>query len=298
MSPVAAAASLTESHVLEQGSQRSRPFPPSFLYTRAMPRTNRSFPAPADAGQAPLVRTGGGRRTLEFTPGDIQSEMLLARPHALVLAYSRAMMCFALFVPRPRHILMVGLGGGSLAKFCYRHFPRARITVVELRADVIALRDQFCVPPDDARFRVVHAEGAGYIGALARSADVLIVDGFDAGGLAPALGTARFYADCRRALRPGGVLVANIFSYDPQFGALYARLRDAFGGKVCSLDGAAGNNRILFAVSAPADAGALAARALRVQRLLARRSGLCAGLLNRLLVRAVVAWLGRRGAAG
>jgi spermidine synthase len=251
--------------------------------------------APAAAGAAPLVRTGGGRRTLEFTAGDIQSEMLLARPHALVLAYSRAMMCFALFVPRPRHILMVGLGGGSLAKFCYRHFPHSRITVVELRADVIALREQFCVPPDDARFRVVHADAADYIGAVPRSADVLIVDGFDAGGLPPALGTARFYGGCRRALRPGGVLVANIFSYDPQFGQLYARLSHAFGGRVCSLDGAAGNNRILFAVKR-AGAGK-AAHALRVQRLFARHSGLCARLLNRLLVRAVVAWLGRYGAA-
>jgi spermidine synthase len=261
-----------------------------------MPRTNPSFPAPADASVAPLVRTGGGRRTLEFTPGEIQSEMLLARPHALVLAYSRAMMCFALFVPQPRHILMVGLGGGSLAKFCYRHFPRSRITVVELRADVIALRDQFCVPPDDARFRVVHADAADYIGAVPGSADVLVVDGFDARGLPAALGTARFYAGCRRALRPGGVLVANIFSYDPEFGALRERLRRAFGGTVCSLDGAAGNNRILFAVRTAADGGR-AMRALRVQRLLARRSGPCARLLNRLLVRAVVAWLGRRGAA-
>src|SRR5690349_7442320 len=106
-------------------------------------------PAPPEA--PPLVRTRGGRRTLEFVPGDVQSEMRLARPDDLVLAYARAMMCFALFVPRPRHILMVGLGGGSLAKFCYRHFPYARITVVELRADVIALRGQFRVPPDDQR---------------------------------------------------------------------------------------------------------------------------------------------------
>jgi spermidine synthase len=89
----------------------------------------------------PRVRTRGDRRTLEFQGGDIQSEMLLSNPDALVLDYARAMMCFALFAPRPRHILMVGLGGGSLAKFCYRHFPDARITVLEISAEVIALRD-------------------------------------------------------------------------------------------------------------------------------------------------------------
>jgi spermidine synthase len=214
-----------------------------------------------------------------------------------MLAYTRAMMCFALFVPRPRHILMVGLGGGSLAKFCYRHFPQARITVVELRADVIALRAQFCVPPDDARFRVVHGDATAVLAGMHESVDVLVVDGFDAAGLPPALGSSRFYADCRRALRHGGVLVANIFSYDPLYPAMLGRLRLVFGDRVSWLDKVAGNNRILFAVKAPLDAGAdpgAAGRALEVQRWMARRNGLGLGWLNRLLVRGVLAWLACR----
>ena len=108
----------------------------------------------------PLVHTRGDRRTLEFTPGMIQSEMKLSAPDRLMLHYARAMMCFTLFKPKPRHILMVGLGGGSLVKFCHRHLPDSSITVLELRADVIALRQQFMIPPDDARLRVIHADAA------------------------------------------------------------------------------------------------------------------------------------------
>jgi spermidine synthase len=247
-------------------------------------------PSPRIEARAPLVRTERGRRTLEFAPGDVQSEMQLARPHALVLAYLRAMMCFSLFVPRPRHIVMIGLGGGSLAKFCYRHFPHARITVVEVRADVIALRDAFHVPPDDTRFRVVHADGADYVARFPASADVLLVDGFDAAGLPPALGSAGFYAACRRMLVGGGVLVANVFSYDPDYRALVARLAAAFDGHLARFDGIAGNNHLLFAVRAGAGRG----RALRVLRLVGRRQGLGAPALNRLLARLVVAWLARR----
>ncbi|MCC6072955.1 fused MFS/spermidine synthase [Massilia sp. GCM10020059] len=249
----------------------------------AMPPTDFSLPA------APIVATRGGRRTLEFAPGEVQSEMLLSDPDALVLAYCRAIMCFALFVPRPRHIVMVGLGGGSLAKFCYRHFPQARITVVEVRADVIALRSQFHVPPDDWRFEVVHADAASYLACMPASADVLVVDGFDAQGLPPELGSARFYADCRRALRDGGVMVANIFSYDSHYAAMTERLRLAFDDRVCRFDKVAGNNRILFAVKAPL-AGA-PPRSLRAQRLVARHNGLGAGWLNRLLARIVVTFL-------
>ncbi|MEX5744361.1 fused MFS/spermidine synthase [Massilia sp. X63] len=255
------------------------------------------LPPTSSTPPAPIVSTRGDRRTLEFTPGDIQSEMRLSRPGALVLSYARAMMCFALLAPRPRHIVMVGLGGGSLAKFCHRYFPRARITVLEVRADVIALRDQFQVPPDDARLRVLHCDAAAWLAHTdAAVADVLLVDGFDAAGLPPALSSAAFYAHCRRALRPGGVLVANIFTYDPDYVSAVQRLQAAFDGAVCWLAGIAGNNQILFAQRAP-PAGAAPGHSLRCLHFLRDRlgnRGLGAASLNRLLARVVVAWLSKR----
>ena len=251
------------------------------------------MPAPLDQpdfldDRPPLVRTAGGRRTLEFTPGDVQSEMLLARPDALVLDYTRAMMCFALFAPDPRHIVMVGLGGGSLAKFCHRHFPRARITVLEIRADVIALRETFRLPPDDARLRVVHCDAADYLARAPGGCDVLLVDGFDSQGLPSTLASGAFYAACRRALHPGGVLVANIFSYDPQYPAALRRLRATFDGRLAWFARIAGNNRILFAMRPDP---AVPSQGERRLARLARKDGRGLGWSNRLLARLVVAWL-------
>ncbi|MES2263210.1 MAG: fused MFS/spermidine synthase [Pseudomonadota bacterium] len=238
---------------------------------------------------APVVHTRGGLRSLEFKPGMVQSEMSLADPHRLTLAYARAMMCFVLFQPRPAHIVMVGLGGGSLAKFCHRYLPHSRITVLELRADVIALREQFAIPPDDARFRIIEADAAHYMRQLRDSVDVLLLDGFDESGLPPALGSARFYADCRRALRNDGVLVANIFSYDPHYGAMLRRLRQCFRQRICWFDGIAGNNRLIFAIkTAEPGAPASPAPALRMQQRIARRRGLGLALANRWLARWIV----------
>ncbi|MCA1856488.1 transferase spermidine synthase [Massilia oculi] len=254
------------------------------------------MPAPPElpSPPPPIVSTRGDRRTLEFTPGDIQSEMRLSRPASLVLAYARAMMCFALLVPRPRHIVMVGLGGGSLAKFCHRHLAEARITVLEVRADVIALRGQFGVPPDDARLRVLQADAANWLAEAPGSAcDVLLVDGFDATGLPPGLSNARFYADCRRALRPGGVLVANMFDYDPDYVTALQRLQAAFDGQVCWLRGIAGSNQILFA-QRPAVRSATPGAILRLLRDGCRNRGLGVGALNRLLARLVLVWLAWR----
>ena len=243
----------------------------------------------------PLVRTAGGRRTLEFTLGDIQSEMLLSRPDALVLDYTRAMMCFALFATDPRHIVMVGLGGGSLAKFCHRHFPRARITVLEIRADVIALRETFRLPPDGPRLRVLHCDAADYLARTQERCDVLLVDGFDSRGVPARLTSSAFYAACRRALHPGGVLVANIFTYDPQYAPTLQRLRATFDGRLAWFTRIAGNNRILFALR-PAGPAHSPGTGQRLLERLARRQGVGLGWSNRLLARLLVAWLARRRA--
>ena len=80
---------------------------------------------------APFVVNVDGVRSLHFTMGEVQSSMRTDRPDELELDYTRTMMGFLLLNPQPRAIAMIGLGGGSLAKFCHRHLPSARITAVE-----------------------------------------------------------------------------------------------------------------------------------------------------------------------
>ncbi len=238
----------------------------------------------------PIVYTDGDRRCLMFADGMIQSEMLLSDPNRLTLAYTRAMMCFVLFQPVPRDMLIVGLGGGSLVKFCLQYLPDVRITVLEIDEQVIALRDAFSIPPDSERLRVVHADASQYIATLAAKVDVLIIDGFDAQGQPASLASADFYYACRRAMRPAGVVVVNVHSSDPDYAGITRRLRIAFEGKVCRFKAIAPHNHIFFAV-APA---AGFTRAHLLQRFLARTRGF-GGELNRMLARAVVARLRRRG---
>ena len=150
------------------------------------------------------------------------------------------------------------------------------------------------MPPDSARFTIVHADAADWLAAHPGSADVLLVDGFDATGLPPRLADAAFYMDCRRLLRPGGVLVSNVFTYDPRYRDVLAALDAVFAGRTCWFDKVAGNNRIVYALHLPDDAGPdHHATARRLARL-ARRHGLGLGLLNRLCVRLVVAGIAAR----
>src|SRR5471030_3192506 len=73
----------------------------------------------------PFIGESAQERTLYFSLDNIQSRMRLDDPWALDLSYTRKVMSFLLFRAAPRRILMVGLGGGSLAKYCYRYLPLA-----------------------------------------------------------------------------------------------------------------------------------------------------------------------------
>lgn len=109
------------------------------------------------------------------------------QPDALDLRYTQKMMAFLLFNEKPEHIVMLGLGGGSLAKYCYRHLPNARISVVEINPEVIALRSYFNIPQDDSRFQVVCGDGARFIAEEKAPIDVLLIDAFDEQGIAPSM---------------------------------------------------------------------------------------------------------------
>lgn len=186
-------------------------------------------------------------RRMHFTNDATQSAMLFADPDALIAQYMRKMMGFLLFNPNPRHIVMLGLGGGSLPKFCYRHLPRSQITVVEINEDVIALREEFCVPKDDERFRVVHDDGARYVERLDEQMDVLLIDAFDADGIAPSLAKSDFYACAARQLTENGVLVMNYWGPCERYVDNLAQARAAFGDSLLLVPVAGDVNVLLFA---------------------------------------------------
>ena len=193
-----------------------------------------------------------GMRVLHLGSQAIQSAMRVSRPWDLELAYTRAMMGFLMFSPMPQEVLMIGLGGGSLAKFISRRRPQTRITAVEIDPRVIAAaRTHFELPPNDATLNVIEGDGALYVRQHPASADIILLDGFDAGNQVEALATQTFYAACRRVLRPGGVLVVNLWGRDSNFAEYLARLSRAFDGEVGWISVQNQTNVIVFGFAEP-----------------------------------------------
>lgn len=189
--------------------------------------------------------------TLYFSLGLVQSTMRISQPDTLDLAYTRKMMAFLLFYPRPKGILLLGLGGGSLAKFCYRHLPRSDITAVEINPHVVAFRHAFRIPDDNERFRIHCADAATFITSHTARTDIILVDAFDGIGIAPELANPSFYAEAHDRLSANGILVMNLAGDKAGYDDPLAQLAHVFDDRVLSMKVRDGGNQIAFAFKNP-----------------------------------------------
>ncbi|MES2041412.1 MAG: fused MFS/spermidine synthase [Pseudomonadota bacterium] len=209
----------------------------SSLFLKQVPATEREHIRHLEELQKahegrPFHFDDGNLRIMYLNPKCMQSAMKLDVPDELVCAYSRTVMGLLMFQPQPRHILLIGLGGGSLVKYCYRHLPDCRITVLEINADVIAMRELFMLPPDDERLRVIHCDAVTHLQANTYDADVLLLDAYDENGLVTDLNTAKFYAICHANLVANGIMVANVWGKPSVLAGMLSRLRQQFARQV------------------------------------------------------------------
>lgn len=195
----------------------------------------------------PFVIDDGERRYLYFNVRLMQSAMCIRKPNALELRYTQKMMSFLLFNPRPKRIVLIGLGGGSLIKFCHDQLPAAHLTAVELDPHVIALRDAFLLPPDGPRLLVVQTDGRQYLEEAEKGVDVLLVDAFDKAGFAPNLANRAFLDAAWGKLSGHGVLVMNLAGDRDSYAGLIGDAMHVFDDQVILVSVPEDGNHILLA---------------------------------------------------
>ncbi len=159
-----------------------------------------------------------GIRSLHFGTAARQSCMMLADPSRLCIPYERVIMTLLLFKPAPARVLMIGLGGGSMARFLLQHCEHTRIDVVELRPLVVEVARRYFSLPNDPRLHISTGCGAQHVAARQLEDrgryDVILVDAYQGGGMAPEVSSAEFFMHCRNLLRDDGLLAINLWRFD------------------------------------------------------------------------------------
>jgi len=210
-------------------------------------------------------------RSLHLGSETVQSSMDIDDPERLVLSYSRSMMGWLLFNDEPRHILQIGLGGGSFARWIDFYLRDAKSVAVDINPQVIAVaRAFFELPEEGERFEIVEGDGADYVKVLRESTDAILVDGFDGFQIVDVLTTEEFFEDCKRALTPNGVFVTNWWSGDIRYVSFLERLLSVFEGRVLELPASTHGNVAVMAFKQSPSPARLDALAKRAEQLEAR----------------------------
>lgn len=111
-----------------------------------------------------------------------------------------------------KDVLIVGGGDCGIAEEVLKHRSVERLAQVEIDASVLEFArrhfPEFTTPVfADRRFDSVIGDGARYVAETDRRFDAIIVDSTDPQGPGAVLFTFDFYKNCKRCLKPGGVLV-------------------------------------------------------------------------------------------
>jgi spermidine synthase len=209
-----------------------------------------------------------GVRYLHFGTEWVQGAMRIRKPDWPELEYAQQMMAWMLYIEAPGAIAQLGLGTASLTKFCYRNFPDASVTAVELNASVIAIcESMFKLPPNDERLKVLEMDALDFVGDPANlgAFDVLQCDLYDATARGPVLDTPEFYRSCSACLAPGGIMTVNLFGDHPSYAKNIKAMKYGFDHVICLPEVHDGNVVALCFKSRPAvNADALAARAAQI----------------------------------
>ncbi len=177
----------------------------------------------------------GAVRHLHLDSVWIQGSMLIDSPQVLVHQYIQRMMAWLLFVDPTsvtrRRAMQLGLGAGSLTKFCHKVL-RMQTVAIELNPKVLtACRGWFKLPAENARLQVVLADAAQEIRDPRwwGTVDALQIDLYDHDAAAPVLDSEAFYADCRRLLTEDGCLAVNLFGRASSYARSVEKIAAAFG---------------------------------------------------------------------
>lgn len=167
-------------------------------------------------------------RVLTFNSVFEQSKIDRRYPQVPVHEYSRAMLLPAAF-NTPRHVTILGLGGGVMASAFLHLFPECTVHAVELRQVVLDVAREYFGLPNSERLKVTIADARNALNdAPGASTDLILADLYSADRMSPAQAQRQFVESCSRALRPGGWLVLNYHRTPDPDGVYFRQLKKHF----------------------------------------------------------------------
>lgn len=198
--------------------------------------------------QVPVeISEHNGIRSMHIGTDTTQSSMNIKDPFALELNYTKAMALSMLFSSSPNSILTIGLGGGSMPKFYFKHCQKCSITVLEVHQQVISAAYIYFELPSDPRLNVVRGDGISYMIDNNATYDILISDAFDEYGIPDVFTSEEYFSLCKSRLNAQGIFIINLWGSDTNTPSHINKINNIFNNLVLSVPSGNPGNIIVMA---------------------------------------------------
>lgn len=140
-----------------------------------------------------------------------------------------------IFHSKPKTLLVVGLGGGSIPKRFWRDYPEMTTVIAELDPIVVDVAKQFFGVREDTRFRIAVQDGRMFLRRAPGPYDMIVLDAYFDEAIPFHLTTREFLALMKSRLGTGGVVVINMVGaltgpHSRLFKAMYRTVAEVFPG--------------------------------------------------------------------
>ncbi len=191
-------------------------------------------------------------RVMTFDSAFEQSKIDRRRPYLPVHEYSRAMLLPVAFA-QPRHVTVLGLGGGVMASALLHLLPDCRVHAVELRPQVLQVAREYFDLPHSANLTITISDARDALNqAPDSSTDLILADMYSSDRMSPTQAQREFIRQCSRVLSDTGWLSVNYHRTPDINGPLFRQLRGEFA--VLLLFKSKTNNTVIFASKQPFEA--------------------------------------------
>ena len=207
------------------------------LYEKASPYNNIIVSEDSDGARILRFERGGARQTIA-RPG---------HPEFLGFAYTKVAFAGLALTEEPKRMMIVGVGGGTMPMFLRKYYPDVVIDAVDIDPDVVHVAKEYFGLREDARLKAHVGDGRAFVENTREPYDIIFLDAFGSRNVPPHLTTVEFMRAVRKAVKPTGVVVWNIWGREanPLYDPMVRTYQDVFD-EVYLLDVSGTTNKILF----------------------------------------------------
>lgn len=150
-----------------------------------------------------------------WSPKGVKQTEIDVRTGMPSLEYARSSMLCLGFVPDPKSILVLGLGGGAIPSLLHSICPGAVIEVIEIDFEMVRVASRFFGFSTGDNIRLYIDDASDHLNRRLNLSgdgeyDIIILDAYLGRERPHHLSTVDFYGKMQRFLSPKGVLVSNL----------------------------------------------------------------------------------------